>query len=46
MAPQMITIVKATSSRLANIIDTSITDASSSTEVLWLRENIQQLIDN
>jgi len=45
MAPQIST-TKATSSRLANITNTSITDASSSTDTKWLRENMQQLIDN
>jgi len=37
---------KATSSRLADVTDTSIADASSSADVEWLRENMQQLIDN
>ena len=37
---------KATSSRPANVTDTSIADISSSAEISWLRENIQQLMDN
>jgi len=36
---------KATSSRQADITDTSITETSS-TDTEWLRENMQQLIDN
>ena len=35
-----------TSSRPANITDTSMTDTSSNTEISWLRENVQQLMDN
>ena len=42
----MTTIVKATLSRPADITDTSIADISNSAEVLWLRENVQQLMDN
>jgi len=38
--------VKATLSRPANVTDTSMINVSSSVEVSWLRENIQQLIDN
>ena len=45
MAPQALT-TKATSSRQADITDTSIVDTSSSTDVEWLRENMQQPIDN
>jgi len=45
MAPQALT-TKATSSRPANITDTSIMDISSSADVEWLRENMQQLMDN
>ena len=46
MAPQTTITAEATSSRPANITDTSIADASSSTDVKWLRENMQQLMDN
>jgi len=45
MAPQALT-TKATSSRPADIIDTSMADTSNSTDVKWLRENMQQLMDN
>jgi len=45
MAPQAPT-TKATSSRQADITDTSITDINSSTDIEWLRENMQQLMDN
>jgi len=45
MALQALT-TKATLSRLANITDTSMTDASSSADIEWLKENMQQLIDN
>ena len=37
---------KATLSRPADITDTSMADASNSTDTEWLRENMQQLIDN
>jgi len=39
-------MTKATSSRLANITDTSMVDVSNSADVEWLRENMQQLMDN
>jgi len=45
MAPWAST-TKATSSRPANETDTSMTDASNSADTEWLRENMQQLIDN
>jgi len=45
MAPQA-PIMEATSSRPANITDTSIKDTNSGGNVMWLRENVQQLIDN
>jgi len=45
MAPQAPT-TKATSSRQADITDTSMADTSSSADVEWLRENMQQLMDN
>ena len=35
-----------TLSRLANITDTSIVNTSSSADTEWLKENMQQLIDN
>ena len=44
MAPQAST-TKATLSRPAGKTDTSITDTSN-TNTKWLRENMQQLIDN
>jgi len=44
MAPQAST-TKATLSRPAGKTDTSMTDASN-TNIEWLRENMQQLIDN
>jgi len=34
-------MTKATSSRLADIIDTSMADTNSSTDTEWLRENMQ-----
>jgi len=45
MAPQTPT-TKATSSRLINETDTSMTDATTNTDTEWLKENMQQLIDN
>ena len=45
MAPQAPT-TKATSSRQANITDTSMTDINSSTDIKWLREQMQQVVDN
>ena len=35
-----------TLSRPTDVTDTSMANASSSTDVEWLRENMQQLIDN
>jgi len=37
---------KATSSRLVDVTDTSIVNVSSSADVKWLRENMQQVINN
>ena len=45
MAPQTTIIVKATSNRPADVTDISMENISS-TDVLWLKENIQQLMDN
>jgi len=45
MAPQAL-ITEATLSRPADVTDTSMVDASSSADVKWLRENMQQLMDN
>jgi len=45
MAPQAST-TEATLSRPADVTDTSIINTSSSADVTWLRENIQQLINN
>jgi len=44
--PFKATPTTATTSRLADIQDTSIKNASSNSDIAWLRENIQQLIDN
>jgi len=44
MAPQALT-TKVTLSRQADITNTSITNASNA-DTEWLRENMQQLIDN
>jgi len=41
MAPQTTITAEATSSRPADITDTSITDISSNIEISWLRENVQ-----
>jgi len=38
-------LTTATSSRLTDITDTSITDTNSA-DTKWLRENMQQLMDN
>ena len=45
MAPQAL-MTEVTSSRPADITDTSLADASNSADVEWLRENMQQLMDN
>jgi len=45
MAPQAST-TKATSSRPADITDTSMADATTNADTEWLKENMQQLIDN
>ena len=45
MAPQAL-MTEATSSRPVNVTDTSIADTSSSADIEWLRENMQQMIDN
>jgi len=45
MAPQAST-TEATSSRLADITDTSMADIMTSADTEWLRENMQQLMDN
>ena len=45
MAPQTTTTAKATSNRPADITDTSMEDTSNA-DILWLKENIQQLINN
>jgi len=39
------TLTTATTSRLADVQNTSIEDTSS-TDIAWLKENVQQLIDN
>jgi len=44
MAPQALT-TKATSSRPVDVTDTSMADVSSA-DTEWIRENMQQLIDN
>ena len=45
MAPQVST-TKATLSRLAGKTDTSMADTTTSADTEWLKENMQQLIDN
>jgi len=45
MAPQA-PITEATSSRPADITDTNIADTTTSADTEWLKENMQQLIDN
>ena len=45
MAPQAST-TKATLSRPADVTDTSMADTMTSTDIEWLKENMQQLIDN
>ena len=39
-------MTKATSSRPADITDTNMSDATTSADTEWLKENMQQLIDN
>jgi len=39
-------MTEVTSSRPTNVTDTSIADASSSADAEWLRENMQQMINN
>jgi len=45
MAPQAFVTAEVTSSKPADVTDTSIEDVSNA-DVLWLRANIQQLMDN
>ena len=45
MAPQAST-TKATSNRPADITDTSMADTITSADTKWLKENMQQLMDN
>jgi len=45
MAPQVPITAEVTSSKPANVTDTSMKNVSN-TDISWLRENVQQLIDN
>ena len=45
MAPKT-TLTTVTSSRPTDITDTSMANISSNADTKWLRENMQQLIDN
>ena len=45
MAPQAL-MTKATLNKPVNVTDTSMANTSSSTDIEWLKENMQQLMDN
>jgi len=46
MTPQTTMTAEATLSKPADITDTNIADINNNAEISWLRENVQQLMDN